>query len=251
LFGNTARAEVPFATIESVVIGSEAPYIDQAVEIKGAQGSRKGSSNAPLFIGDHVVTDAKQSVTVKLRDESELTIAPSSDVMMGEYVSQDNKHSPSIGLVMGMLRALVKKVAAGENPLMVRTPSTVMGVRGTDFVVEHDGEGQTTLHTIDGKVALGKAGADLDAPGAAHTIGAGEMSFFKKGMEAPEPPAKFNMKTLSDHLTQRCPVMAHKVAEHHEEMVRKAHAEAREDAKEKKKHKPRAKPHRVPRPVSH
>jgi hypothetical protein len=251
MFSNAARAETPFATIESVVIGSEAPYIDQAVEIKGAQGSRKGGANAPLFIGDHVVTDAKQSATVKLRDESELTIAPSSDVMMGELVSQDNKHSPSIGLVMGMLRALVKKVAAGENPLMVRTPSAVMGVRGTDFVVEHDGEGQTTLHTIDGKVALGKVGADIDAPGGSHAVSAGEMSFFKKGMDAPEPPAKYNMKTLTDHLSQRCPLIAQKVVAHHEELVRKAHAEAHEDAKEKKKQKPKWKPHKAPRPVSH
>ena len=67
---------------------------------------------------------------------------------------QKNSNSASMKLDYGMIRAIISK-SGPRNQFKVRTPSAVMGVRGTDFVVEASGKNkQTSLTLIRGAVTL-------------------------------------------------------------------------------------------------
>lgn len=93
--------------------------------------------------------------------------------------------SDTLKMDYGMVRAVISKGGPRSN-FRVRTPSAVMGVRGTDFVVE-GGSGSlkgTSLTLIRGTVEL----APIDAKGAAskpQPVTAGETAFAEKS-KAPE-----------------------------------------------------------------
>jgi hypothetical protein len=102
------------------------------------------SAGAALMPSDRVITGADGAVGITLRDETLLAVGPNSNVWLEKYAFDPTSHE-------GALNATVKRgtlgVISGKLPkqspgaVQFRTPTSILGVRGTEFVIDvKDGE---------------------------------------------------------------------------------------------------------------
>jgi len=143
-----------FGALLSTAVTVCAQTVDQtAGMIKTAKGTtaieRDGKKTpvtpgAAVLASDRIVTGADGSVGITLRDETLLSVGPNSSVWLEKYAFDPTTHE-------GELNATVKKgtmaVISGKlskqnpNAVQFKTPSSILGVRGTEFVIEvGDGE---------------------------------------------------------------------------------------------------------------
>lgn len=88
--------------------------------------------------GDAVHTKDLSRAQVKLLDDSILTIAPNSQIIIEEYLYEaaKNQRRASIQVLQGLMQAVVTRLFPGKEPdFLVKTPDAVMGVRGTEWYV--------------------------------------------------------------------------------------------------------------------
>ena len=146
---NTGRA---IATALLLVVFSSAAFAQAgAGRIKSASGAvfvvRKNASTPAqtgqvVLEGDTLMTGPDGRLGVTLRDETRLSLGPSSEVRIDQFL-----YSPGpgrLGFAMRIARGIVAYVSgriAKLSPEAVRleTPSAILGVRGTRLVVRVDG----------------------------------------------------------------------------------------------------------------
>ena len=126
---------------------SAAALAADAGEIKVARGAahiERGSERLPAKVGmpvqeaDRVVTGTDGTVGITFADNSLLSIGPSSAFAIDRYVFDSTTHAGKFDstLSKGTLAVVSgKMVKQSPEAMHVRTPSAIMGVRGTDFVV--------------------------------------------------------------------------------------------------------------------
>lgn len=96
-------------------------------------------AGAPVHVADRIRTGAEGSVGITLRDGTLLSAGPNSVLVIDKFaydgVSQDGR--VSIGIRKGTLSVASGKIAK-KTPESVdfHTPTSVLGVRGTEFVIE-------------------------------------------------------------------------------------------------------------------
>jgi hypothetical protein len=112
--------------------------------VRGAAHIERGSERLPARVGmpvleaDRVVTGADGAVGITFADNSLLSIGPGSNFAIDRYVFDSTTHGGkfdgtlSKGTLAGVSGKMVKQ---SPEAMHVRTPSAIMGVRGTDFVV--------------------------------------------------------------------------------------------------------------------
>ncbi|MCA0324346.1 MAG: FecR domain-containing protein [Proteobacteria bacterium] len=97
------------------------------------------SSGAPLMALDRIVTGPRSAASVILRDGTVLALGPDSSVNLAEFRFDPTTQEGNILISMakGSLR-MVSGLIAKLKPEQVKitTPTSVIGVRGTDFIVE-------------------------------------------------------------------------------------------------------------------
>jgi signal transduction histidine kinase len=148
--------------------GEPAPgRIEQAVV--DARVAAAGGSAVPARAGETIAegarvdTGADGYVTVRLADGSMLRIQAASRAVLersGEY-PHANLFAAAWRLLSGRVEALVTELTGGEPRFEVRTPQSVLGVRGTEFRVASDTQRvQTRGEVLAGSVDVaGRAGA--------------------------------------------------------------------------------------------
>ena len=93
----------------------------------------------PVQEADRVVTGADGTVGITFADNSLLSIGPSSSFAIDRYVFDSTTHAGKFDstLSKGTLAVVSgKMVKQSPDAMRVHTPSAIMGVRGTDFVVK-------------------------------------------------------------------------------------------------------------------
>jgi len=120
---------------------------DDVGQIKVAKGQvmvdRSGKSlpaevGMTLAAADVVKTGTDGSVGITMRDSSRLSAGPNSVVSLDRFEFDPTTHEGRFdtGLQRGTLAVASGRIAKQSPQAMtVRTPSAVLGVRGTDFVV--------------------------------------------------------------------------------------------------------------------
>ncbi|HAH32626.1 MAG TPA: hypothetical protein DCL44_09980 [Elusimicrobia bacterium] len=126
-----------------------------------------------LASGDELRTARASTVEVLMDDGSKVKMAPLSAFKMTE-----NNEAASLQLYFGRVRSWVKKFT---KKFEVRTPSAVCAVRGTDFTVSADAEGNTKVEVYEGSVLAG------DSSGATGLITQGQFTEIPKGGKMKEP----------------------------------------------------------------
>ena len=127
---------------------SAAALAADAGEIKVVRGSahiERGAERLPAKVGmpvqeaDRVVTGIDGTVGITFADNSLLSIGPSSNFAIDRYVFDTTTHAGKFDstLSKGTLAVVSgKMVKQSPDAMQVRTPSAIMGVRGTEFVVK-------------------------------------------------------------------------------------------------------------------
>jgi hypothetical protein len=108
------------------------------VTIERDGGSQPGTVGARLQAADIVRTGADGSVGITMGDDSLLSVGPNSVLSLDRYVfdPRTNAGRFDAALNRGTLAVISGRIAKQTPDAMtVRTPTAVLGVRGTEFVV--------------------------------------------------------------------------------------------------------------------
>lgn len=123
---------------------------DEVGQIKAAKGSvhvERDGKRMPAEIGmairqsDTLVTGADGSAGVTFSDNSLLSTGPNSVLVVERYTFDSTTHAGKFdaSLKKGTLAVVSGKIVKQTPGAMrVRTPAAIMGVRGTDFLVQVD-----------------------------------------------------------------------------------------------------------------
>lgn len=118
--------------------------------IKVAKGSvqiQRGAAKMPAAVGtglqtsDVILTGADGSAGITFTDNSLVSVGPNSVFAIDKYNFDSTTHAGHFegNLRQGRLAAVSgKMVKQSPESMKIRTPSAVMGVRGTEFVVQVD-----------------------------------------------------------------------------------------------------------------
>lgn len=110
-----------------------------AVSIERAGTRIPGKVGTPLQVADTIRTGADGAVGLTLRDNTLLSAGPNSLLTLDRFSfdSTTNAGSLSVGVRKGTLVVTTGKIAR-QTPESIdfRTPTSVIGVRGTEFVIE-------------------------------------------------------------------------------------------------------------------
>jgi hypothetical protein len=118
--------------------------------IKVAKGSvqiQRGEQKLPAAVGtglqasDVLVTGADGSAGITFTDNSLVSVGPNSVFAIDKYQFDSTTHAGEFegNLRQGRLAAVSgKMVKQSPDAMKIRTPSAIMGVRGTEFIVQVD-----------------------------------------------------------------------------------------------------------------
>jgi len=128
----------------SVVSAVCAQDVGQIKVAKGAVQIERAGQRSAVTVGqavrqaDTLLTGADGSVGVTFADNSLLSAGPNSTLTINRYAFDSTSHAGEFdaSLRRGTLAVTSgKMVKQSPDAMRVRTPSTILGVRGTEFVV--------------------------------------------------------------------------------------------------------------------
>lgn len=113
--------------------------LEGEVTLVRAGKSLLAASGGGLFEGDRVVTGPKGAVAVVLKDGTVVSVGPNSSLDLTHYIFDQTSQNGSLllNLIHGTVR-MVTGIMGKTNPELIKitTQTSVVGVRGTDFIVE-------------------------------------------------------------------------------------------------------------------
>ncbi len=117
----------------------------------------------PLFKGDTVVTLERSRLRYKLNDDSVLTMASNTRIVLSQSeFSKDKGRASFLKLDGGKARFLVKKLLkVKRSEFKVKTPTALVGVRGSDFIIKAS-KSLTEVTTLKHTLLEVLSGAALD-----------------------------------------------------------------------------------------
>lgn len=146
---------------------------------------------------DTVRTARQSRVKVLLRDDSILTLAEHSEMRFTEFLLAPQQRRTVVTLAVGTLRVITERLFGAGSITEVRTANTVVGVRGTTFVVRFIPPETTEVLSLSGVVSvrsLRPGSADLQpVPANFRTRVTGQLP--------PEKAVEISRESLQ-HLTQ-------------------------------------------------
>jgi hypothetical protein len=142
------RHFVAVAVLALAVTGfARAQDVGQIKVAKGAVHVERDGSRLPAAVGmavrqsDTLVTGADGSAGVTFSDNSLLSTGPNSILVVDQYKFDSTTHAGKFdaSLKKGTLAVVSGKIVKqSPGAMRVRTPAAIMGVRGTEFMVQVD-----------------------------------------------------------------------------------------------------------------
>lgn len=107
--------------------------------------SRVLTVGADIFIGDKVNTGPQGQVQIKFSDKTELVVGPNSSLLIEDYLLREDQSAGkfAINALSGTFRFATG--GAPKDRYIIKTPTGTIGVRGTAFDFNVDGEGTEVL----------------------------------------------------------------------------------------------------------
>jgi hypothetical protein len=123
------------------------PALGEIARIKQASGTAsvergaqrlKASTGLPLAAGDRLVTGKDGRISATFIDNTRFAVGPNSRVSVSQFQYDRTRQRGTFVTQVdrGSLAVVSGKIAkSGRDAMKVRTPNTLLGVRGTKFVV--------------------------------------------------------------------------------------------------------------------
>lgn len=157
----------------------------------------------PIYLFDHIQTEIRSRVQILFQDESLFNLAENTYIQITEHIysPEENRRSSVFRLVMGKVRAIVGRYFKGAGSgFKVSTPTAIIGVRGTHFVVDATLTDETTVVCIDSATDVVVRNIQEDIPGEV-TLTTGQMTRVLEGVPPSLPtevPDDLMMRLLMD-----------------------------------------------------
>jgi len=110
------------------------------------QGGGRGASSAPVYVesgsGQRLTTGPNQSLHVLFSDQSAMTLAPNSDIVISQYLYDTQAKSGQllVRMTRGLLRVVGGFISKSAQTTVV-TPTSTVGIRGGITLVQVDDVG--------------------------------------------------------------------------------------------------------------
>jgi hypothetical protein len=133
----------------------------------GEVTAESGTQKTTVRIGDILAkgqtlkTAAQSECELRLGTSATIRIEENTEVVLNDIVLNPGRISVELGPVLGAVRCKVGRLS-GDERFRVRTPTAVVGVRGTEFRVAVSAGGNTLLAVQQGNVAILPASIDLE-----------------------------------------------------------------------------------------
>ncbi|HWP64515.1 MAG TPA: FecR family protein [Candidatus Limnocylindria bacterium] len=162
--------------------------------LEGTAEAQRGGQWIPLAqgaavqLGDHVRTGAASRMKLLFRDDSVLTLAERSELVIDEQVA-GAAPTTSFSLLLGKVRAIVTdRYSARGAAFEVRSPTAIAGVRGTSFIAGYDGDRDETQ--VVGLESITVVRGLVDTTGTRQVrVGPGQSTIVRRGA-VPSSPVK-------------------------------------------------------------
>lgn len=129
---------LPLAQAESLPIGYVKKVTGEATVVTAGQ-ARRAEVGSPVHVGSVLKTGAQASLGVTFKDETVMSFGPNTELTVDEYLYEPGRGKLKMDsrLARGSLN-YVSGVIAKLQPeaVSVRTPSGLIGVRGTQFLLK-------------------------------------------------------------------------------------------------------------------
>lgn len=96
----------------------------------------KAFRNMKLAEGDTLFTGEKSKAVLELDDDKKVTVSAKSTIVLSELSSSAGSTDTAITLKNGGVGTKINKKLDKSSKYKIKTPTTVMGVRGTEFYVQ-------------------------------------------------------------------------------------------------------------------
>ena len=119
---------------------------------------------------DEAITTGEHSATqLTFEDDTLLTLGPRSEVVLDKFVYDPNDSTGSmvVSVTTGAFRFVSGKL--DSESYQIETPTATMGIRGTEFDVVVEEDGETTVNVNEGEVELSNLAGDAILISAGYT----------------------------------------------------------------------------------
>tara|TARA_B110001454_G_C12723330_1_gene436744 strand:- start:35423 stop:36295 length:873 start_codon:yes stop_codon:yes gene_type:complete len=168
---------------------------DVEVESKKT-GKFKAKVASKVYAGDLVTTGADSRAKIVMSDRNVFNISTDTKMTINKYENDSTTgvKNVEIDLSKGKVRSNVEQKYDGEkSQFMIKTPTAVAGVRGTQFLTSFDpATRRTEIVTFKGAVALSLPGSSTPPV----IVKKGETSSVTQGQAAPEAPKQMKKEDL-------------------------------------------------------
>ncbi len=153
------------------------------------------SDGAVLTNGDRVRTDDRGHALITFFDGSTLEIEPATMIqVVTASPNADGSIAIVLGQAIGRTWASVHKLTRTDSKFEIQTPTSTASVRGTGFLTEVLANGDTTVQTTDGIVAVtGQGQTVLVTQGLQTTVRRNEAPTTPAAMPTPSTTLRFGM----------------------------------------------------------
>ncbi len=176
---------------------------DGLVVVKSSNGtSKQAARGIEIQVGDRVKTGPEASAKIRYPDGSKLLVGRGTEVEIQEHNGDTQFNKVYSGYVRGLIRKASQPDKSKPPRFIIRSRTVVMGVRGTDFLL--DQKKDLEIHTLDGVVEVAQDEKALMA-GKGVSVPRGQM------IDADEAkihePKPFNREQFEEALAQAQPDM--------------------------------------------
>jgi len=149
LAADTAASDSTAATAPAVAsdVAGVVKTVKGMVRIERTGGNSTAVVGSDVYSRDRVVTGPESSVGITLRDTTQLSAGANTTLELDRFAFDSTTYGGELhaSVKRGSLAVISGKLAKA-NPDSVRfsTPTTTLGVRGTQFIIEVGDQGETT-----------------------------------------------------------------------------------------------------------
>lgn len=174
-----------------------------SVKVQSAKtGTTDAKVGVKVFEGDTVITGADSRAKIVMADRNVINLNPDTKMQIQKYQndSASGKKDVQLNLLQGKVRNNVQQTYDGDkSKFLIKTPTAVAGVRGTQFLAGFDPSTQmTSIVTFKGAVSVASVNKAGQVVGAPVMVKKGEMTTATANAapEAPKPLPKEEVKKM-------------------------------------------------------
>ncbi|MFP5518361.1 MAG: FecR domain-containing protein [Bdellovibrionia bacterium] len=157
-----------------------------SVSVKNSSGTNAVKVGHKVNEGDTIITAADSRARIVMQDRNVINLNPDSELKIEKYKNDGANKNVELNLLKGKTRNNVEQSYDGEkNKFLIKTPTAVAGVRGTQYVASFDVLTQSANFTVlRGSIDV-RPTTNMNGPAA--RLGAGETVKVEKNTNNLKP----------------------------------------------------------------